>query len=144
MLYSVAGGSLEPWAEAQMVRFGVGIVGHDRDRHDRHPLLADRWRRSPTSVSLVLLVAVDVMGVIGMGAQRWIDLGPIQIQPSEMMKIALVMALAAYYALARPGEGLAPLLGAPAAPADPDAGRRSSWSSPTSAPRSCCSPAAAR
>ena len=43
------------------------------------------------------------MGVVGMGAQRWIDLGPIQLQPSEMMKIALVMALAAYYDLARPG-----------------------------------------
>ena len=50
------------------------------------------------AVSLVLLVAVDIMGVIGMGAQRWIDLGPMQIQPSEMMKVALVMALAAYYA----------------------------------------------
>ena len=48
-------------------------------------------------VSLLLLVAVDVMGFVGMGAQRWIELGPIQIQPSEMMKIALVMALAAYY-----------------------------------------------
>ena len=48
-------------------------------------------------VSLLLLVAVDVMGFVGMGAQRWIDLGPIQLQPSEMMKIALVMVLAAYY-----------------------------------------------
>ena len=68
------------------------------------------------AVSLLLLVAVDVMGVIGMGAQRWIELGPIQIQPSEMMKIALVMALAAYYHWLAAEEGLAALLGDPAAP----------------------------
>jgi rod shape determining protein RodA len=96
MLYSVAGGSLHPWAEAQMLRFAAGIVimiviGMIDIRV---------WRMlAPVAyaVSLVLLIAVDVMGVIGMGAQRWIDLGPIQIQPSEMMKVALVMALAAYY-----------------------------------------------
>jgi rod shape determining protein RodA len=96
MLYSVAGGSLEPWAGPQMVRFGAGLVimiviGMIDIRF---------WRMMAAPayvVSLLLLVAVDVMGVIGMGARRWIDLGPLQIQPSEMMKIALVMALAAYY-----------------------------------------------
>jgi rod shape determining protein RodA len=96
MLFSVAGGSLQPWAEAQMFRFAAGLVimvviGMIDIRF---------WRlMAPLAyaVSLLLLVAVDIMGVIGMGAQRWIDLGPIQIQPSEMMKIALVMALAAYY-----------------------------------------------
>ncbi len=97
MLYSVAGGSTEPWAGAQMLRFGLGIavmigIGLTDIRF---------WRMvAPLAygVSLVLLIAVDIMGVIGMGAQRWIDLGPIQIQPSEMMKVALVIALAAYYA----------------------------------------------
>ncbi len=96
MLYSVAGGSLHPWAGAQMMRFAAGVVimvaiGMVDIRF---------WRlMAPFAylVSLLLLVAVDVMGVIGMGAQRWINLGPVQIQPSEMMKIALVMALAAYY-----------------------------------------------
>jgi len=96
MLYSVADGSLDPWSRAQMVRFAVGValmvlIGMIDIRF---------WRlMAPFAyvVSLLLLVAVDVMGVIGMGAQRWIDLGPVQIQPSEMMKIALVMALAAYY-----------------------------------------------
>ncbi len=99
MLYSVADGSLQPWAEAQMIRFAVGIVGMIVIG-----MIDIRfWRMMAPfayGVSLVLLIAVDVMGVIGMGAQRWIDLGPVQIQPSEMMKIALVMALAAYYALA--------------------------------------------
>jgi rod shape determining protein RodA len=103
MLYSVAGGSLEPWAEAQMIRFAAGLVimvtiGMIDIRF---------WRllSAPAYiVSFVLLVAVDVMGVIGMGAQRWIDLGIIQIQPSEMMKVALVMALAAYYAWLDPAK----------------------------------------
>ena len=102
MLYSVADGSLQPWAEAQMIRFAVGIVGMIVIG-----MIDIRfWRMmAPLAygVSLVLLIAVDVMGVIGMGAQRWIDLGPVQIQPSEMMKIALVMALAAYYAWLPPG-----------------------------------------
>ncbi len=103
MLYSVAGGSAEPWAEPQMVRFVAGLVimlaiGMIDIRF---------WRLvAPLAylVSLVLLVAVDAMGVIGMGAQRWIALGPIQLQPSEMMKIALVMALAAYYARLDPAK----------------------------------------
>jgi rod shape determining protein RodA len=108
MLYSVAGGSLQPWAEAQMLRFGVGLVGMVVIA-----MIDIRfWRLvAPLAygVSLVLLIAVDVMGVIGMGAQRWIDLGPIQIQPSEMMKIALVMALAAYYHRLDPAKVSRPL-----------------------------------
>src|SRR5690606_38391594 len=48
-------------------------------------------------VTLALLVAVEVAGDIGMGAQRWLDLGPIRLQPSEIMKIALVLVLARYY-----------------------------------------------
>ena len=45
----------------------------------------------------MLLVVVDFAGIIGMGAQRWIDLGFIKLQPSEVMKIALVLALARYF-----------------------------------------------
>ena len=48
-------------------------------------------------ISLTLLVAVELFGAIGMGAQRWIDLGFMRLQPSELMKVALVMVLAAYY-----------------------------------------------
>src|SRR3546814_12966293 len=46
---------------------------------------------------LVLRGAVEVMGDIGMGAQRWIDLGVVRLQPSEMMKVALILALARYF-----------------------------------------------
>jgi rod shape determining protein RodA len=96
MLFSVAGGSFDPWAQAQMIRFGVGILG--MIIIGMIDIRFWRWMAAPAYlVSLLLLVAVDVMGVIGMGAQRWIAVGPIQLQPSEMMKIALVMALAAYY-----------------------------------------------
>ncbi len=96
MLYSVAGGSLAPWAELQIPRFGVGMA----------LMLAVAmvdirvWRWcSPLAYagSMVLLVAVEFIGQTGMGATRWLDLGPIQVQPSELMKIALVMALAHYY-----------------------------------------------
>ena len=48
-------------------------------------------------VAIILLLAVEFIGVTGMGAQRWIDLGFMRLQPSEMMKITLVMLLAAYY-----------------------------------------------
>lgn len=96
MLYSVAGGSTEPWAGPQMLRFGVGVavmltIGLVDIRF---------WRRlAPLAYAgaLGLLVLVELIGTIGMGAQRWIDLGFVQLQPSELMKISLVMALAAYY-----------------------------------------------
>ena len=45
----------------------------------------------------LLLILVELFGAIGMGAQRWIDLGFMRLQPSELMKITLVMVLAAYY-----------------------------------------------
>jgi rod shape determining protein RodA len=96
MLYSVAGGSMEPWAGPQMSRFAVGmvimlIVGMIDIRFFR-------WA-SPLAyvVGLALLFAVEFFGISGMGAQRWIQVGPLQLQPSELMKIALVMALARYY-----------------------------------------------
>ena len=108
MLYSVAGGSLDPWASRQMTRFGVGLVGM------MIVALIDIrfWRRLSPLVylgALGLLVAVEFIGVTGMGAQRWIALGPLQLQPSEMMKIALVMALAAYFAWLPPEKVSRPL-----------------------------------
>lgn len=98
MLYSVAGGDLDPWAGRQIVRFGVGIVLM------LIVALIDirvwRWF-SPIAYlgALALLVAVEFIGTKGMGAQRWLNLGPIQLQPSELMKIGVVMALARYYSV---------------------------------------------
>lgn len=96
MLYSVAGGRVETWAEPQMIRFAVGMVIM------LGLAFVPMWFWRGISVAayvicFLMLIAVDLFGVIGMGAQRWIDVGPIRIQPSELMKIALVLLLAAYY-----------------------------------------------
>ncbi len=98
MLYSVAGGRMATWAEPQMKRFAVGMTAMFVVAFV--PIWF--WRNLSAAaygLSLLLLVAVEFFGSIGMGAQRWIELGPIRLQPSEMMKISLVLVLAAYYDL---------------------------------------------
>ncbi len=96
MLYSAANGSYYPWTVRQIVRFGVGssvmlcVAVID----------IRVWLRMAYPIflaTLALLVAVEVFGAVGMGAQRWIDLGLLQLQPSEVMKVALVLALARYF-----------------------------------------------
>ncbi|MFU8776277.1 MAG: rod shape-determining protein RodA [Roseovarius sp.] len=96
MLYSVAGGNLAIWAEPQMKRFALGLA----------VMLVVAmvpiwfWRNMSLLaylISLALLVAVALVGVEGKGAQRWIDIGFMRLQPSELVKITLVMLLAAYY-----------------------------------------------
>ncbi len=96
MLFSVAGGRLGVWAEPQMERFALGLFAMFVVA--MVPIWF--WRNvSPLAYlfGLALLVAVELVGVTGMGAQRWIDLGFMRLQPSEVMKISLVMLLAAYY-----------------------------------------------
>jgi len=95
MLYSVAGASFSPWAGKQMAYFAVGLVlliGAS--------LTDIRFWMSIAYpayvVSLILLVVVLVAGHSALGAQRWISVGPIEIQPSELMKIALILALARF------------------------------------------------
>ncbi|UWQ96464.1 rod shape-determining protein RodA [Rhodobacteraceae bacterium M385] len=96
MLYSVAGGSFTPWAEAQMIRFALGftvmlIIA-------MVPIWF--WRNMSVLayiVGVILLLWVEFFGVSGGGAQRWIDLGFMRLQPSEVAKITVVMMLAAYY-----------------------------------------------
>ncbi len=95
-LFSAGGGSFQPWAGAHLLRFCVffglmlflALVDIRRWLH-MAPLLYGGC--------LVLLVAVEIVGSIGMGAQRWLDLGFIQLQPSELMKICLLLILARYY-----------------------------------------------
>ena len=96
MLYSAANGHLDPWASRQMMRFGAGLAALFV------VALTDiRWWMRYAYVfyllTLALLVAVEVAGMVGMGAQRWVDLGFFTIQPSEVMKLALVLALARYF-----------------------------------------------
>lgn len=98
MLYSVGGGSWEPWAANHMIRFGALLV----------VMLALSmvnlriWFGAAYPVyfvSLILLAAIEVpgLGYTALGATRWLNLGFMRLQPSEMMKIGVVLALARYY-----------------------------------------------
>ncbi len=109
MQYSAAGGAMEPWAKPHLIRFCMGLV----------LLLAIsiiplqfyvRMAYPIYGVCMAMLIFVEVAGYIGMGAQRWINLGFIQIQPSEFMKLALIVALARYFHFARPGDVSHPLI----------------------------------
>jgi rod shape determining protein RodA len=108
MLYTAAGGSLDPWASRQMTRFAIGFAGMIVVG-----LIDIRlWRLATPALyllGLALLVAVELVGAIGMGAQRWLDFGFIQLQPSELMKVVLVATLAAYYAWLPPEKVSRPL-----------------------------------
>ena len=96
MLYSVSGGVLERWAQPQMQRFFVGMVGLFIIA-----MVPIWFWRNMSFISylfaVALLVSVEIVGVKGMGAQRWLDFGFFRLQPSEVMKITLVLVLAAYY-----------------------------------------------
>jgi len=96
MLYSAANGKFMPWAEPQLMRFIVGmamLIGVAVI--DIRVLM--RYAYVFYFVVIVLLVIVDIKGTIGGGAQRWIDFGVINLQPSELMKPAIVLALARYF-----------------------------------------------
>ncbi len=96
VLYSAAGGNWQPWAERQAIRFCLAIFGI--------VLIAivdiRIWLKFSYLIyfsTLIVLVSVEILGVFGMGAKRWIDLGFVNIQPSEFMKIGLAFALARFY-----------------------------------------------
>jgi rod shape determining protein RodA len=96
VLYSAGGGSHEPWAWRHGVRLGIGFAAM------LAIALTDQrlWFKiayPAFGVVLALLIAVELVGILSKGAQRWLDLGFIQLQPSELMKAALVLALARYF-----------------------------------------------
>ena len=96
MLYSAGNGSYTPWAERQMVRFavGMGLMLAIALTDIRFWL---RYAYAFYAIALILLIAVEFAGTAGMGAQRWISLNFFNLQPSELMKIALVLSLARYF-----------------------------------------------
>jgi rod shape determining protein RodA len=102
-LYSAAGGAIQPWAQRQAMAFAVFLS----------MAVALSWVRESTVkavalplyiVILVMLVLVDLLGFVGKGAQRWLDLGFIRLQPSEFMKPAVVLLLARFYELLPAGD----------------------------------------
>lgn len=96
VLYSAAGGSMEPFAMSHLVRFAIflamaaviTVLPQELIKLLSYPAYAG---------VLVLLVAVEAIGAIGGGSQRWLDLGPVVLQPSELMKPVVVLVLARFY-----------------------------------------------
>jgi rod shape determining protein RodA len=96
LLFGAAGGKWEPWAGDHIIRFGVVtcvmlVVATIDVRvwyHAAYPFYI---------ATFILLILVALVGKEALGAKRWLEVGPIRIQPSEFMKIAVVMALARYY-----------------------------------------------
>ena len=93
VLYSAAGGSLSPWAGLHMVRFVMFVA---------MAIVLSRFKESfwktmafPAYIAVVLmLIGVELIGAVGGGSQRWLNLGFIRLQPSELMKLGLVIAMA--------------------------------------------------
>ena len=96
MMFSAAPNSWEPWAAPHLIRFGVffvmmivlAMVDLRLWFTLAYPIYA---------VALVLLVGVELVGDSAKGAQRWLEIGPLRFQPSEVMKIGIVLALARFY-----------------------------------------------
>lgn len=95
-LYSAAGGSIDPWASPQIIRFifAIGMLV-------AIAVVDIKWIfriAYPFHIAVIfLLLLVDIFGHIGMGAQRWLDLGVMKIQPSELAKISTILCLARFY-----------------------------------------------
>lgn len=98
VLYSAANASMSPWALPHVVRFvvflgfalGIRMLTTEHLRLIAFPAYG---------VCLLLLILVELIGQIGGGAQRWLSIGPLTLQPSELMKIAIILALARLYEL---------------------------------------------
>ncbi len=103
VLYSAAGGSFSPWALSQGIRFffflGVAVMMSWLSENQIKAAVIPAY-----VVILVMLVVVEALGFVGGGAQRWLDLGFIRLQPSELMKLAIVLTVARFYDVLPAGE----------------------------------------
>ncbi|MBP7136261.1 MAG: rod shape-determining protein RodA [Sphingomonadaceae bacterium] len=103
VLYSAAGGSLKPWAASQGYKFIIFFamalaLSRVKER---------RWKDIAFpgyAVILALLLFVELLGAVSGGSQRWLDLGFIRLQPSELMKLFIVLALARFFDMLPAGE----------------------------------------
>jgi rod shape determining protein RodA len=96
VLYSAAGGALDPWALKQGVRFAVFLVA----ALGIAMVPPERWLALAWPIYGVLMLAllgVETVGAVRGGSQRWINLGFMEFQPSEMMKLGMVLVMARYY-----------------------------------------------
>lgn len=96
VLYSAAGGSFEPFAASHLMRFAI-FMTMALVMSYFPPELAKTLALPVYGAVLLALLAVDLLGFVGGGSQRWLNLGPIVLQPSELMKPAIVLVLARYF-----------------------------------------------
>ena len=103
VMYSAAGGSLRPWALSQGIRFFIFLAG---------AVLLSGVRETTWSMIAIpaygvligMLVLVELIGAVRGGGQRWLDLGIIRLQPSELMKVFIILAVARFYDALPPNE----------------------------------------
>ncbi len=97
VLHSAAGGSFSPYASSHIIRFGLFLIMALVMSY--FPQNWAKFAAFPVYIAvLLLLIAVETIGAMGGGSQRWIEFGPMRLQPSELMKPAIVLVLAAYFA----------------------------------------------
>ncbi len=103
VLYSAAGGSFSPWASSHIIRFTIFLTM--AIILSRIPEIVWQKMSFPGyAIILIMLIGVEIAGGISGGSQRWLDLGIIRLQPSELMKLAIVLAVARFYSLLPAGE----------------------------------------
>ena len=95
-LYSASGGSYDPWAKKHLIRFIIALIIL------LSIVLIDIkffYKQAYTFffLSLLLLISVEFAGTFGLGAKRWINLYGLSIQPSELIKVTIIIALSRYY-----------------------------------------------
>ena len=96
ILFSAAGGSLTPWAQSHIMRFGIFLIlALMLSRVSERQWRAIAW--PGYALVLALLMVVELVGAVSGGSQRWVDLGIIRLQPSELMKLFIVLALARFF-----------------------------------------------
>ncbi|WP_353205365.1 rod shape-determining protein RodA [Sphingomonas sp.] len=103
VLYSAAGGNIRPWALSQGIRFFVllaGAIALSRIREETWGQIA----LPAYAILCVMLMLVELVGAVRGGGQRWLDVGFIRVQPSELMKPCIVLACAKFYDLLPPNE----------------------------------------
>jgi len=98
VLYSAGGGAMMPFALPHFLRFGVFAVMAGVIAALSRPTI-DMLTYPAYLAVLLMLLAVEIVGAVGGGSQRWLEVGPIRIQPSELMKPAVVLAVARFYAM---------------------------------------------
>ena len=96
MLYSASNGRMDPWAARQIIRFFIGLTLM------LIVAIVDirvwlKYAYVIYFIAIGLLLVVEFGGIIGMGAQRWINFGIFNLQPSEIMKVAIILAIARYF-----------------------------------------------